>query len=96
VRFELADAAPAIPIMKITKIIGKNGIILKKGNGLNPNKKKTPKPTKMINPIREPIVELFLDIFFYIIIYIFSIFLYFSIFPNNKYISFYLNVSYKR
>ncbi|MHA1508827.1 MAG: hypothetical protein ACTSO6_09010, partial [Promethearchaeota archaeon] len=56
------------PIMIIIKIMGKNGMILRKANGLNLSKKKAPKPTKMINPIREPIreptIELFFDIFF--------------------------------
>jgi len=50
--------------MIIIKIIGKNGTILKKANGLNLSKKKAPKPTKMMNPIRDPTVELFFDIFF--------------------------------
>jgi len=51
--------------MTIIKIIGKNGMILKKVNGLNPNKKKTPNPAKIINPIIEPIIELFFGIFLY-------------------------------
>ena len=52
-------------MMIMTKIIG-NGMKLKKLKGLNPRKKNAPKPKKNINPIRDPIVELFLDIFFYI------------------------------
>jgi hypothetical protein len=52
--------------MTIIKIIGKNGMILKKVNGPIPNKKKTPKPKKIINPTIEPTIELFLGIFFYI------------------------------
>jgi len=47
------------------KIIGKNGKKLKILNDPQPNKKKTPNPAKIINPIIEPIIELFFGIFLY-------------------------------
>jgi len=67
--------------MIMKNIIGKNGMIPKKVNGLNPNRKNTPKPKKIINPTIEPTIELFLGIFLYNIFI--SIFLYFFIFYHK-------------
>jgi len=64
-RLELADAAPAIPIITITIIIGKNGTKLNILNTPRPKRKNVPKPRKTTNPITEPIAELFLDIFYF-------------------------------
>jgi hypothetical protein len=60
--FAFAEADPTIPIIIMTKIIGKNGKMLSNLNGPNPKRKYTPNPTKITKPIIEPMIELFLDI----------------------------------